>query len=54
MVLCLIILDSEELKKYIIPLTTMEDNSGDEYITSFEMYNYPIFGVQFHPEKSSL
>jgi len=45
--------ESEILKKLMVPLTTLTDNSGNEYITSYELYNYPLFGVQFHPEKTS-
>ncbi|KAJ8979123.1 hypothetical protein NQ317_017966 [Molorchus minor] len=33
-------------------LSTNIDDSGDKFISSFESKNYPIFGVQFHPEKN--
>ena len=50
----MIILDSDILSKFMMPLTTLEDKSNRKYITSYEVSNYPLFGVQFHPEKTSL
>lgn len=34
-------------------LTVNKDESGFEFISSIEMHNYPIAGVQFHPEKNA-
>jgi len=45
--------NSEVLSKFMMPLTMLEDKSKNKYITSYEVSNYPLFGVQFHPEKTS-
>ncbi|KAG8442004.1 hypothetical protein GDO86_010973 [Hymenochirus boettgeri] len=42
---------NEKLKKFYNVLTTNSDGSV-EFISTFEAYDYPIYGVQWHPEKS--
>lgn len=48
----------ESLKQYNLNktwhvLSTSVDLSGKEFVSSAETYQYPIVGVQFHPEKSA-
>lgn len=45
--------DSRILSQFMQPLTMLQDKSNNKYITSYEVSNYPLFGVQFHPEKTS-
>jgi anthranilate/para-aminobenzoate synthase component II len=33
-------------------LTTNEDSNGLEFISTLEHRRYPIYGLQFHPEKN--
>jgi GMP synthase-like glutamine amidotransferase len=32
---------------------TSKDKNGLEFVASFEHRQYPIYGVQFHPEKNA-
>ncbi|OCT76859.1 hypothetical protein XELAEV_18032062mg [Xenopus laevis] len=42
---------NEKLSKFYNVLTTNSDGSV-EFISTFEAYDYPIYGVQWHPEKN--
>jgi gamma-glutamyl hydrolase len=33
-------------------MTTSEDSDGLEYISTLEHREYPLYGLQFHPEKN--
>jgi gamma-glutamyl hydrolase len=33
--------------------STNKDNQGLEFVSSFEHRQYPIYGVQFHPERNA-
>jgi gamma-glutamyl hydrolase len=33
--------------------STNKDNQGLEFVSSFEHRQYPIYGIQFHPEKNA-
>lgn len=39
------------LRRFYTILATSVDNSGKEYICAIEAKSYPIYGVQFHPER---
>ncbi|CAG2165857.1 unnamed protein product, partial [Oppiella nova] len=41
-----------ELKKNLRLLSTNKDKKGLDYVSMFESINYPIYGVQWHPEKN--
>ncbi|KAM4687954.1 gamma-glutamyl hydrolase [Discoglossus pictus] len=43
--------ENEKLKKFYNVLSTNSDESV-EFISTFEAYHYPIYGTQWHPEKS--
>lgn len=43
---------SRKVSSFYKALATNVDRNGVEFISAFEAYNYPIYGVQFHPEKS--
>ncbi|XP_063307434.1 gamma-glutamyl hydrolase-like [Pelobates fuscus] len=43
---------NEKLKKFYNVLSTNSDGTV-EFISTFEAYDYPIYGVQWHPEKIS-
>lgn len=43
----------ENLRNTFEILSTMRDRSGTEFVGIIEAKNYPIFGVQFHPEKNA-
>lgn len=45
--------DSEKLKKFWKLSATSNNLKGDTFIAAVESRNYPIFGTQFHPEKTS-
>lgn len=39
------------LENFYHPLAYSYDKNGQKFITIFEAYKYPFYGVQFHPEK---
>jgi gamma-glutamyl hydrolase len=39
------------LKAMFKPTSLSYDNKGQVFVASMEAYNYPFYGVQFHPEK---
>ncbi|XP_063307433.1 gamma-glutamyl hydrolase-like [Pelobates fuscus] len=43
---------NEKLKKFYNVLSTNSDGTV-EFISTFEAYDYPIYGVQWHPEKTA-
>ena len=51
--LILIIIENENLSNFFNPLTVTYDKSNREFVSSFESKKYPIYGVQFHPEKNA-
>ncbi|XP_069816101.1 gamma-glutamyl hydrolase [Dendropsophus ebraccatus] len=42
---------NEKLRKFYKVLSTNSDG-GLEFISTFEAYDYPVYGVQWHPEKN--
>lgn len=40
------------LDTFLNPLATSLDDRNLTFVASFEARNYPIWGVQFHPEKN--
>ncbi|XP_046448974.1 gamma-glutamyl hydrolase-like [Daphnia pulex] len=45
-------LTMSNLDKFYRPLATSTDDNGLEFVATIEAVNYPIWGVQFHPEKN--
>lgn len=43
---------SEKLDEFDL-LSTNEDRQGVEFVSSFEHQKFPIYGTQYHPEKSN-
>ncbi|CAK4666219.1 unnamed protein product [Aphanomyces euteiches] len=43
--------DTALLKSFYKKLATSEDKQGQTYVAAIEAFDYPIYGVQFHPEK---
>lgn len=41
-----------ELKNFYKVLTTNTDNQGVEFISTMEAHRYPVYGIQWHPEKN--
>ena len=41
------------ISKAIHVLSTNKDWSEREFISTLELTNYPIYGLQFHPEKNN-
>lgn len=46
-------LTSSYLGKFYKPLATSLDDNSLTFITTIEAIDYPIWGLQFHPEKSA-
>lgn len=44
--------DSSELKDFYRVISTNVDDKGVEFISTMEAYKYPIYAVQWHPEKN--
>ncbi|KAK3090350.1 hypothetical protein FSP39_011098 [Pinctada imbricata] len=44
---------SADLKQFYRVLSTNKDRKGLEFISTFEAYKYPIYGIQWHPEKNN-
>ncbi|CAK4082840.1 unnamed protein product [Aphanomyces euteiches] len=44
--------DTALLKSFYKKLATSEDKQGQTYVAAIEAFDYPIYGVQFHPEKN--
>lgn len=44
-------LKKANLEQFYKPLAFSEDKFGFKFIAVFEAFNYPFYGVQFHPEK---
>ncbi|XP_063062669.1 gamma-glutamyl hydrolase-like [Engraulis encrasicolus] len=44
---------SEELRTFYKILSTNVDDGNIEFISTMEAYDYPIYGVQWHPEKNA-
>jgi gamma-glutamyl hydrolase len=42
----------EKLRTAFEVLSIMEDRSGNQFVGMIESKKYPVFGVQFHPEKN--
>lgn len=45
--------ENKKLMKNFNILSLNEDHEGNVFISSAEHKSYPIYGVQFHPEKNS-
>ncbi|CAI5978516.1 unnamed protein product [Closterium sp. NIES-65] len=46
-------LSNKRLKEFFHILTTSVDRNGTEYVTTIEARDYPIYGTQWHPEKTA-
>jgi hypothetical protein len=46
-------LTSAGLDREWVVTSTNKDYEGLEFVSSFEHKQYPIYGVQFHPEKNA-
>jgi len=44
--------NDEKLMNFFDILTTSKDQNGEQFISAVEAKNYPIYAVQFHPEKN--
>jgi len=44
---------SSDIGSFYTILSTNEDRSGKTFVSSMESKNYPIYGIQFHPEKNN-
>jgi anthranilate/para-aminobenzoate synthase component II len=40
------------LNTFFNSLSTNKDRNGDEFISTIEAFDYPIYGSQWHPEKN--
>lgn len=43
---------TDSLSSFFNVLSTNKDRKGDEFISTIEAYDYPIYGTQWHPEKN--
>jgi|TARA_B110000285_G_C14798637_1_gene456384 gamma-glutamyl hydrolase len=43
----------EKMKEFWTYTSTSKDGNGREFVATMEAKNYPIFGTQFHPEKTT-
>jgi len=41
-----------KLSKHFLPLAISQDRNNKAYVSAMEAFRYPIFGFQFHPEKT--
>lgn len=46
-------MENSKLKKFFKVLSTNIDVNGVEFLSSVEAYKYPVYGIQWHPEKSN-
>jgi gamma-glutamyl hydrolase len=46
-------LSTESLSSFFHLLSTNDDKQGVEFVSTMEAYKYPIYGVQWHPEKNA-
>lgn len=44
---------NKELRSFLKVLSTNMDRNGREFISSMEAYKYPVYAVQWHPEKNN-
>ncbi len=44
--------ETEKLSSFYNLISTNVDRQGVEFVSTFEAFKYPIFGVQWHPEKN--
>ncbi|KAF0687674.1 Aste57867_20658 [Aphanomyces stellatus] len=44
---------TESLAAFYNPVATSQDRHGQTYVAVIEAYDYPFYGVQFHPEKNA-
>lgn len=44
---------NSKLKSFFKVLSTNVASNGKEFLSSVEAYKYPIYGIQWHPEKSN-
>lgn len=45
-------MNTPALSSFFSVLSTNKDRKGTEFVSSIEAFNYPIYGVQWHPEKN--
>jgi gamma-glutamyl hydrolase len=43
---------TDSLSSFFNMLSTNVDGNGDEFVSTIEAFDYPIFGSQWHPEKN--
>ena len=46
-------MENDNLRKFYNVLATSKDESGREYVAAIESKFYPIYGVQWHPERQT-
>ena len=44
---------NNHMRRFYSILATSIDDKGKEYVTAIEAINYPIYGVQWHPERQN-
>lgn len=45
--------ENKDLQSFFKVLSTNTDRNGKEFISSMEAYKYPVYAVQWHPEKNN-
>ncbi|XP_022329164.2 gamma-glutamyl hydrolase-like [Crassostrea virginica] len=45
--------ENNDLKSFFKVLSTNRDRNGKEFISSIEAYKYPVYALQWHPEKNN-
>lgn len=45
--------ENKDLQRFFKVLSTNTDRNGKEFISSMEAYKYPVYAVQWHPEKNN-
>lgn len=43
--------NNDHLRRFYNTLATSKDNNGKEYVAAIESKYYPVYGVQWHPER---
>ncbi len=46
--------ENEYLREFFEVLSLSTDHNNKEFVSSVEAKDYPLYGIQFHPEKNSL
>ncbi|KAF0687675.1 Aste57867_20659 [Aphanomyces stellatus] len=43
---------TDSISSFFKPLATSQDRQGQTYVAAMEAFKWPVYGVQFHPEKN--